>query len=263
VRSRSASLLAARPVWFAGDEQAAAARRRLTAAGFRANLRQDYGAAVSLFERAAALEPATGFDLALETELGTALVWTGRGDEALRRADALAERAAATGDRVGELCGRIQSSTVGLYLEPEGTTEKLAALIELALPVFQAAGDDLALYVAYAALSELEVTRQRIDAGLEAYERAYAHAHHAGHVPPGSFGQRAFCRFAGTTRVPELLAWLDENQAREGRDYFFRAYRAGALAMLGRFDEARTIRQSRCGVGRARRRGPAREHHSV
>jgi class 3 adenylate cyclase/tetratricopeptide (TPR) repeat protein len=223
------------------DQQAAAARRRLTTAGFRANLRQDYGAAVSLFERAAALEPAIGFDLALETELGTALVWTGRGDEALRRADALAERAAAAGDRVGELCGRIQSSTVGLYLEPEGTTEKLAALIERALPVFQGAGDDLALYVAYAALSELEITRARMDAGLEAYERAYAHAQHAGHVPPGSFAQRAFCRFAGTTPVRELLAWLDEHEAREGRDYFFRAYRAGGLAMLGRFDEARAI----------------------
>jgi class 3 adenylate cyclase/tetratricopeptide (TPR) repeat protein len=223
------------------DEQAAAARRRLTAAGFRANLRQDYGAAVSLFERAAALEPATGFDLALETELGTALLWTGRGDEALRRADALAERAAAAGDRVGELCGRIQSSTVGFFFEPEGTTGKLAALIEGALPVFQAAGDDLALYVAYAALSELEITRARIDAALEAFERAYAHAQHAGYAPPGSFGQRAFCRFAGTTPVPELIAWLDENEAREGRDYFFRAYRAGALAMLGLFDEARAI----------------------
>jgi hypothetical protein len=107
--------------------------------------------------------------------------------------------------------------------------------------VFQAAGDDLALYVAYAALSELDITRAQMDAALEAFERAYAHAQHAGYVPPGSFGQRAFCRFAGTTPVPELLAWLDENEAREGRDYFFRAYRAGGLAMLGRFDEARAI----------------------
>jgi hypothetical protein len=41
--------------------------------------------------------------------------------------------------------------------------------------------------------------------------------------------------------VRELLAWLDEHEAREGRDYFFRAYRAGGLAMLGRFDEARAI----------------------
>ena len=42
----------------ADDELTAAARRRLTAAGLRANLRQDYGAAVSLLERAAALVPA-------------------------------------------------------------------------------------------------------------------------------------------------------------------------------------------------------------
>ena len=41
--------------------------------------------------------------------------------------------------------------------------------------------------------------------------------------------------------MPELLAWLDENEPRAGRDHFLRAYRAGALAMLGRFDEARAI----------------------
>ena len=40
------------------DELAAAARRRLTAGGQRAARRQDYGAAVSLLERAAALVPA-------------------------------------------------------------------------------------------------------------------------------------------------------------------------------------------------------------
>ncbi len=225
----------------ADNELTAAAQRRLTAAGFRANLRQDYGAAVSLFERAAALVPPAEFDLALETELGEALVWTGRADDALRRADALAERAFTAGDRVAELCGRVQAGIVRIYLGGEGGTEKLAALLELALPVFRAAGDDLALYVAYSALAEMETTRARIDAGLEAHERAYAHARQAGHAPPGVFGMRAYCRFAGTTPVPELLAWLDENEAREGRDHFFRAYRAGALAMLGRFDEARAI----------------------
>jgi tetratricopeptide (TPR) repeat protein len=224
------------------EEMAGAACRRLTSAGFRANRRQDYGAAVSLLERAAALlPPAEVRDLALETELSDALVWTGKANKALQRADALIQRASAAGDRVGGLCGRILASMVRLLLEPEGATEKLSALLVQALPVFQAAGDDLALYVAYAALSELEATRGRIDAGLQAEERAYAHARHAGYVPPNSFGQRAYCRFAGTTPVPELLAWLDQNEAQEGRDYFFRAYRAGALAMLGRFDEARAI----------------------
>ena len=107
------------------DELSAAARRRLTAAGFRAYLRQDYGAAVSLLERAAGLVPTAELDLALETELGDALYWSGRGVEALRRADALAERAAAAGDRVGELCGRIQAGFIRADLEPAGATERL------------------------------------------------------------------------------------------------------------------------------------------
>jgi len=215
-----------------------AARRRLTAGGHRAALRQDYGAAVSLFERAAALVPPTELDLALETELGEALFWTGRGDDALRRADALSERAAAAGDQVGELCGRIRAGISRMSIEPEGGTERLVALIEQALPVFQAAGDDLALYIAYDALAWVAV---RWDAGLEATERAAAHARQAGHRPPGLVGARAAGRFFGTTPVSELLAWLDENEPQHGRDHFLRAYRAGALAMLGRFDEARAI----------------------
>ena len=221
-------------------ELAAAARRRLTAAGLRAKLRQDYDAAVSLLERAAALEP-VGLRLALESELVNALLWTGRSDDALRRADALAERASAAGDRVGELCGKIQAGTIGIYLGTEGATEKLAALVEQTLPLFEAADDDLALYIAYSALAEVAETRAQMDAGLEAFERAFAHAQRAGHLPPSFLGNRAAFRFFGTTPVSELLAWLDENEPRAGRDHFLHAYRAGALAMLGHFDEAREI----------------------
>ena len=59
--------------------------------------------------------------------------------------------------------------------------------------------------------------------------------------PTWHMAARASCRFFGTTPVSELLAWLDENEPRAGRDQFLRAYRAMALAMLGRFDEARAI----------------------
>jgi class 3 adenylate cyclase/tetratricopeptide (TPR) repeat protein len=223
------------------DELAAAASRRLAAGGHRASLRQDYGAVVTLLERAAALLPPAEIDLALETDLGEALFWAGRGDEALRRAHALAERASAAGDRVGELCGRIREGVFRRDLEPEGAREQLAELVEKALPVFQAAGDDLALYIAYSALAEVAGRGAHMDAGLEAAEQAYAHAVRAGHQPPQILGDRGAGRFFGTTPLPELLAWLDENEPPAGRDYFLRAYRAGALAMLGRFDEARTI----------------------
>jgi class 3 adenylate cyclase/tetratricopeptide (TPR) repeat protein len=223
------------------DEVTAAARRRLTAAGFRANLRQDYGAAVSLLERAAALVPASELDLALETEIGDALIWIGRGDVALRRAEALAELASASGDRVGELCGQIQAGAVKLYRGSEHAPEELAALVERALPLFEAAGDDMALYLAYGARSEVAEIRGRWDAGMDAYERAIAHARRAGYVPPSTLGRRAASRFFGTTPMAELLAWLDENEQPAGRDQFLLAYRAGALAMLGNFVEARGI----------------------
>jgi class 3 adenylate cyclase/tetratricopeptide (TPR) repeat protein len=220
---------------------AVSARRRLAAAGHRAALRQDYGAAVSLFERAAALVPPADVDLALEIELGEALFWTGKGNEALRRADALTVRCSSAGDRVGELCGRLLGGMSRLNIEPAGATEELAALVEQALPVFQAAGNDLALYIAYEALGTVADLRGQRSACLEAVERAYAHAQRAGYHPPLILGNRASLRFFGMTPASELLAWLDENEPPAGRDHFLLAYRAGTLAMLGHFDEARTI----------------------
>jgi class 3 adenylate cyclase/tetratricopeptide (TPR) repeat protein len=220
---------------------AVAARQRLAAGGHRAALRQDYRAAVSLFERAAALVPLTELDLVLETELGHSLIWTGRGRDALRRADALSERASAAGDRVGELCERLQGGVLRLTLEPDGAPEKLAALVEEALPLFQAAGDHLALYIAYSALAELAWQRGQMAALLNADEQAFAHARQAGHLPPRLVATYGATRFFGTTPVSELLAWLDQNEPQAGRDHFLRAYRAGTLAMLGRFDEARPI----------------------
>ena len=83
-------------------------------------------------------------------------------------------------------------------------------------PCFETAGDDLALYVAYSALAEVAGMRAQMDAGLEACERAFAHARQAGHQPAGVLGALAAYRFFGTTPVSELLAWLDENEPRAG-----------------------------------------------
>jgi len=219
---------------------AAAARRRLTAGGHRAQLRADYGAAVSLYERAAALVPVPEIDLTLEAELCEALYWAGKGADALRRAESLAERASAAGDRVAELCGRVRAAMFRTFLEPEGATEELTVLIKQAMPVFQAAGSDTALYVGYAALGQVGNMRGQMDAGLDAYEQAAIHARRAG-LPHEELGWRATLRFMGTTPVAVVLAWLDANEPREGRNYWLRSNRAKALAMLGRFEEARAI----------------------
>jgi tetratricopeptide (TPR) repeat protein len=124
---------------------------------------------------------------------------------------------------------------------PRGATEKLAALVEQALPVFDAAGDDLALYVGHSARARAAAERGRQDAALEAYERAFANARRAGHEPSSMVASLAWCRFSGTTSVSELLAWLDEVEPSAGRNQFFRAYRGWSLARLGRFDEVRAI----------------------
>jgi class 3 adenylate cyclase/tetratricopeptide (TPR) repeat protein len=225
----------------ADDRLTSAARMRLRSAAHRAGLRQDYGAVVSLLERAAALAPAAELDLALETEIGDALIWVGRGDDALRRAESLTELASASGDRVGELCGLIQSGIVELYRGSERAIEDLTALVDRALPLFEAAGDDMALYLAYAALSEVGEMRGRWEAGMVSLERAWAHARRAGYLPPSIVGRGASSRFFGPTPVAELLAWLDANEPPAGRDQFVLAYRAGALAMLGDFVQARGI----------------------
>jgi class 3 adenylate cyclase/tetratricopeptide (TPR) repeat protein len=224
----------------ADAEVAAAGRLRLTAAGRRASSWQDFGAAVRLLERAAALVPPTELDLALETDLAEALFWGGRGDSALRHAGSIAERASAVGDRIGELCGRIQEGLFRTFLEPQGATEKLAALLEQALPVFEAAGDDLALYIGYSALGHVANTRGQGDARLDASERAFAHAQRAG-LPHDLYEWRGAARFAGTTPFPELLAWLDEQEGRGARTYYLRSCRAAVLARLGRFEEAHAI----------------------
>ena len=219
-------------------ELAAAARRRLHAAGSRASVRSDHPAAVNILARAAALVPATEIDLAIEIDLVEALFWGGDGDAALRRARSYTGRARETGDGVAELCGRIQAAEVLTYREPEGATDRLADLVEEAIPVFQAQGHDLALYVAHCALGQVANVRGRPDTVAEEYDRAYEHARRAG-LPHQLVGWRATGRLLGSTPVKEFLTWLDEQDPGVARNAWVRAQRAEATAMLGHFDEAR------------------------
>jgi hypothetical protein len=51
----------------------------------------------------------------------------------------------------------------------------------------------------------------------------------------------AVTRARGPTPVPELLRWLDEQDATGVQDPYLHAFRGVALAMLGSFDEARAV----------------------
>jgi class 3 adenylate cyclase len=212
----------------------AAARRHLTAAGRRALARQDFAAAAKLLERAAALVPEGEIDVKLELNFVHALGVENRKREANQRAVSVAERAAAAGDRLGELCARIAEAV-------SGDPARLSALIEQALPLFEEEGDDFALMIAYHARGTLARLRGQMDASVKASERAATHGRRAevpyqGLVAAGSAG-----RLYGTTAVSELLAWEEEQETAVRNHPRVRGQRAVALAMLGRFAEARSL----------------------
>jgi class 3 adenylate cyclase/tetratricopeptide (TPR) repeat protein len=220
-------------------DAAAAARERLTTAGRRALSRNDFGSAAGFLERAAALVPSGSLDLGLETDLIDALSWDRKGEEALARARSIVSRAAAAQDRLGELCGRIHELAQRMYVEPTDAADEVEALVAEALPVFEAAGDDLAVCIAYRALGEAANMRAQMDRMAAAYERAAAHAGPAGLT--ALVGYQSHAHFHGSTPLTELLAWQDAQDLREQRTYWLRTHRAAALAMLGRIDEARAL----------------------
>jgi tetratricopeptide (TPR) repeat protein len=116
----------------------------------------------------------------------------------------------------------------------------VAALAERARPLIESADNDVAFYTYYHALGEVALERGQMDAALQAYENAAAHARRAGLLQE-FLDWRAICRLYGATPVPEALAWLDQQTPEAGRDHWLRVSRALLLAMLGRFDEARVI----------------------
>jgi class 3 adenylate cyclase/tetratricopeptide (TPR) repeat protein len=230
----------------ADDALSMMARSRLTAAGRRALSRADLVAAVNLLERAAALMPPDEIDLALELDRIDARFFSGEPKDAGRLAKSLSERARAAGDEIGDLCGRIKEGELRIYLEPEGAASALAELVDGALPVFEAAGDELALYVAYRALAQVAHMRALMDTALEALETAVVHARRRGllHREMSAQPQLGAARYFGSTAVSDLIDWLDEQERRGMRHIAHRTHRAPALAMLGRFDEARAITAS-------------------
>ncbi len=224
------------------------ARGRLTAAARRAWLRGDVQAVVNLVERAIALVPEDEIDLKLELQLLDALFVCGRMGDATDWAQSLARRGRAAGEPVPELCGELWELLVAIYVEPEGATERLEALADRAIPVFTADGNDLALFLAHYSHGQVAHMRADFDQELEDLEQAQIHARRLRLVQlelklaPSAAAARLF----GSTPIPDLLVWLDEQQARGLRHGGLRAHRAMALACLGRFEEAWTIYDELC-----------------
>ena len=216
------------------------ARRRLAAAARRAIQREDFPAALGLLERTLELVPGQEIDIRLEIDHLDALFFSGRTREAYAAANLVAERAAVVGAQVPELVARIQEGIFRMNVEPEGAFERLATLVERAMPVFDAGGDDFALYLGYLATGILAHNRAQMDGARLAYDQALVHARRTGvpHYEAWMVAMPAAARYYGSTPVTEVLAWLDEQLGAGVRNRAVRHYRAGALWMLGCSEEA-------------------------
>ena len=216
-------------------------RERLTASGYRAFWRSDFDAAANLFERAAVFLEPDQLDVGFEISFATALTHSRRFSEGLARNAAALQLAVAHGDRGSELCLRLFQAEAHLYVDPSRAPE-LEALIEEALPLFEASDNDYGLSLAWFAVLLLGPLNGLVDDALEAAEHALEHAHRADRPTDAMmlmyFGMG---RYEGTTPISELLAWLDAQEQGDRRNPLLYVYRALALATLGRFDEARAL----------------------
>ena len=239
--------------WHTGRRGETALNGRRVTCGAPARLRRRHEPA----RARVSLVPPDELDLALETELAEAQLWAGRADDALRR-QFLAERAAATGDRVGEIYGRIGEVCSGSTRQ-EGGTEELAALIQqLALARVRRRRTGAVhrlLGARRGGVLALAGGRRR----SKPRERASAHARQAGHVPTGGVGTLAAIATSGRPLRPTYSS---------GSTRMNRSGAGPVLPCLPRDDggDARSgrrgpsdPRRSACGPGRTGRGNPARE----
>ena len=194
-------------------------------------------------ERAADLVPAGELDLGLETDLIDALVWDRKGEEALAAAPSSRSWHARPRPAIGS-GSWADESTPGRATTPERVDNRCRCRAGRAhrrvAAGFEAAGDELALRIAYRAIGESAKTCAPRWTRLP--QRTNKRCRIAG--PRGStalVGYQSHGHFHGSTPLTELLAWQDEQDPREQRGHWLRAHRCAALAMLGRPDEARAL----------------------
>ena len=218
-----------------------AARERLKAAARRGMLREDFTAVQRLIDRARALVLKGQIDLALEIDRLDALFFGGQARVAYESAGELAERAAASGHRVAELTARIEEGFFALFVKPEGAADRLEGLIQEALPELEQADDLLALFVIHRARGFVAHIRGQMDDEREALDQAVLLVRrlHLTYYEASLLPMMGASRFHGTTPLPDVLAWFDEQEATGFRHPNNEMNRTLALAIVGRFDEAR------------------------
>jgi class 3 adenylate cyclase/DNA-binding SARP family transcriptional activator len=221
------------------------AAEHLAAAGRRALARNDVGAASKLLGRALSLHPDDAAALSLRIDLSEALLFAGDFAAADRLARDAEARAAAAGDRCGELRAQLMTLRIATMAasgkgHDRAPSDALLALAHRAIPVFEQAADAAALTDAWAAIAWTHLFRCQFAAMLEAVDRGLAYAERAGKASWSRelLGWRSSALFAGPTPAEDVLAWHEEQQARHPLALWGCAV---MKAMGGSFEDARAL----------------------
>jgi class 3 adenylate cyclase/tetratricopeptide (TPR) repeat protein len=218
----------------------------LAAAGHRAAIRGDYHAVANLLERALALGVHDPHErVRLQVELGLGLYEVGRIAESEELLGRTVEVATALGERGLAARALVHISTQRLDADPAVGGEEMVPVAEDAIETFEALGDTLGLAEAGLMLGSALSRAGRFADSIAATERGLAMAQAA-----GATGIRRLIvdRLAericdGPLAAYDAIARLEELRAANRDDRVLEAVIARqlsfALAMAGRFDEAR------------------------
>ncbi len=229
------------------ERQRTLARRaaeRLAAAGRRALARSDATAQVNLFGRALALLPSTDSTTELELAYAEAVFVAAGPVEGVSAARDAARRAVERDDRVGELRAQLAVLAFELNLS-RGDAASLEARAREALVEFEQAGDLVALADAWMAIARAHHQRCHWDAAADAAARAFDYAERSEHqaLRRIAFAFGVVARRFGPCPVSEALSWFDSHRELMRVEPLAMGFRGTLEAMLGNFDEARSIHE--------------------
>ena len=221
------------------DDLAGRASARLAAAAERAALRSDAAASGALYERAVVL--AADDSRAFERELRLVRMRMESGDlaGALREADSLIDRAERSNDRPRELRSRLARARVSNLAEP-ATGGAFRPLVDEALELFGALGDDAGLADAWSIASTADHVALRWGRVQESLERMLEHAERIGDrlLADEANARLTSAYLYGPTPVDEAIAW---HVAHPSEHPFFLANIGQLEAMRGNLTRAREL----------------------
>jgi class 3 adenylate cyclase/tetratricopeptide (TPR) repeat protein len=219
----------------------------LTAAGRRALLARDAGAAAKLLGRAVELaEPSGPEGVELLLDLGTALIDTGELREGEARREQGVALAQSIGDRTLELRATCELGILQTVTARGFTGEQALELARNAIEELTTVGDDQALASAWFLVLAAENLRGHWEDALAAAEHVLEHARN-----PGDRWRSEALEFAGPaifwgptpleTGLPRVQKILEGAAGNKSLQAWSLRPVAGFYSMQGRFDEARAL----------------------